>query len=123
MVEKILTQYGLNVDLHMPNFIYALSEYVLQIELPRGWKIPKFTKLASDTSKSAIEHIAQYQSEVGDLANNENLKMKYFPNSLTKNSFTQFTTLPPNSIYNWNQLDRVFHEQFYMGKPKLAWKI
>ncbi|KAK2410036.1 hypothetical protein QL285_045428 [Trifolium repens] len=106
----------------MPHFVSALSEYVLQTELPRGWKIPKFTKFAGDTSESTVEHIARYLTEAGDLTNNENLRMKYFPNSLTKNAFTWFTTLPPHSIFNWNQLERVFHEQFYMGQSKISLK-
>ncbi|XP_058774418.1 uncharacterized protein LOC131648700 [Vicia villosa] len=46
-------------------------------------------------------------TEAGDLANNEDLRMKYFPSSLTKNAFTWFTTLPPNSIDTWSQLERV----------------
>ena len=87
-----------------------------------GWKIPKFTKFAGDNSESNVKHIARYQNEAGDLANNENLKMKYFPNSLTKNAFTWFTTLPPNSICNRNQLERVFHEKFYMGQSKISLK-
>jgi hypothetical protein len=48
--------------------------------------------------------------------------MKYFPNSLTKNAFTWFTTLPPHSIHNWAQLERLFHEQFYMGQTKISLK-
>ncbi|MCH97962.1 hypothetical protein A2U01_0018960, partial [Trifolium medium] len=63
MVETILAQNGLNVGLHRPNFVSALSEYVLQTELPRGWKIPKFTKFAGDTSESTVEHIARYLTE------------------------------------------------------------
>ncbi|KAK2428816.1 hypothetical protein QL285_027304 [Trifolium repens] len=102
LVETILAQNGLNIGMHRPHFVSALSEYVLQTELPRGWKIPKFTKFAGDTSESTVEHIARYLIEAGDLANNENLRMKYFPNSLTKNAFTWFTTLPPHSIFKWN---------------------
>jgi hypothetical protein len=109
LVEAILAQNGLNVGLHRPNFVSALSEYVLQT---------KFTKFAGDTSESTVEHIARYLTEAGDLANNENLRMKYFPNSLTKNAFTWFTTLPPNSIFNWNQLERVFHEQYGFGSQR-----
>jgi len=60
--------------------------------------------------------------EAGDLANNENLKMKYFPSSLTKNAFTWFTTLPLHSIFSWNQLEKAFHEQFYMGQSKISLK-
>jgi hypothetical protein len=48
--------------------------------------------------------------------------MKYFPSSLTKNAFTWFTTLPPHSIFNWNQLEKAFHEQFYMGQSKISLK-
>jgi len=34
MVEAILAQNGFNMGLHMPNFVSALSEYVLQAEMP-----------------------------------------------------------------------------------------
>lgn len=41
--------------------------------------------------------------------------MKYFPSSLTKNALTWFMKLPP-------QLERLFHEQFYMGQSKISLK-
>ncbi|CAJ2649107.1 unnamed protein product [Trifolium pratense] len=122
MVETILAQNGLNTGCRRPNFVSAFTEYVLQTELPRGWKVLKYTKFAGDTNESTVEHIARYLAESGNLANNENLRMKYFPNSLTKNAFTWFTTLPPNSIHSWAQLERTFHEQFYMGQTKISLK-
>lgn len=122
MVKLILPQNDINVGLHIPNFVLALSEYVLQTELPKSWKTPKFTKFARDTNESTVEHISGYQSEEGDLANNKILKMMYFPNSLTKNAFTGFTTLPSHFIHNWSQLERAFHEQFYMGLSKISLK-
>ncbi|XP_027343100.1 uncharacterized protein LOC113855668 [Abrus precatorius] len=94
------------------------DEILEQAELPRGWKVPKFTKFAGDSGESTVEHIARYSIECGDLARNEDLKLKYFPSSLTKGAFTWFTTLPPNSIHNWNQLERRFHEQFFRGEAK-----
>ncbi|XP_050885331.1 uncharacterized protein LOC127089822 [Lathyrus oleraceus] len=101
MIERIMAQNGLNTGLRRPNYSSPLSEYVLQTELPRGCKIPKFTKFSRDTSESTIEHIARYMTEAGDLTNSENLRMKYFPSSLTNNAFTWFTTFPPNSIDAW----------------------
>ncbi|XP_050895434.1 uncharacterized protein LOC127102060 [Lathyrus oleraceus] len=98
MIERIMAHNGLNTGLRRPNYSSPLSEYVLQTELPRGCKIPKFTKFSGDTSESIIEHIARYMTEARGLANSENLRMKYFPSSLTKNAFMWFTTLPPNSI-------------------------
>jgi hypothetical protein len=61
-------------------------------------------------------------TEAGDLANDENLMLKFFPNSLTKNAFTWFTTLAPQSIQQWTELEKLFHEQFYMGQSKIILK-
>jgi len=58
LVKNIMAQNGLNIGLHRPNFVSPLSDLVLQSELPRGYKIPKFTKFAGDTSESIVEHIA-----------------------------------------------------------------
>jgi len=88
IVETLLTQNGFNLGLHRPNFVSPLCEYVAMEELPRGWKIPKFTKFGGETIESTVEHIARYLTKAGDIANNENLRMKYFPSSLTKNAFT-----------------------------------
>jgi len=96
--------------------VSPLSEYVTMEELPRGWKISKFTKFGGETNESTVEHIARYLTEAGDIANNENLRMKFFQSSLTKNAFTWYTTLPPGSIFTWSQLEKAFHEQFYMGQ-------
>jgi hypothetical protein len=69
-----------------------------------------------------VEHIGRYLMEAGEMANNENLKLRYFASSLTKNAFTWFTTLPPHSIFSWNQLEKAFHEEFYMGQSKISLK-
>jgi len=90
--------------------------------LAKGCKIPKFTKFGGVTNESAIDHVACYLTDDGDIANNENLRLKYFPSFLTKNTFTWFTTLPPHSIFTWSQLEKAFHEQFYMGQPKISLK-
>ncbi|XP_039683797.1 uncharacterized protein [Medicago truncatula] len=113
---------SLNVGLHRKNFVSPLLEYVLQTELPRVYKIPMFTTFASDTSESTVEHITHYLTEAGDIANNENLRLKFFANSLTKNAFTWFTKLAPHSIQHWTKLERLFHEQFYMGQSKISLK-
>ncbi|XP_015968526.1 uncharacterized protein LOC107492068 [Arachis duranensis] len=46
--------------------------------------------------------------------------MKFFPSSLTKNAFTWFSNLRPNSITTWNQLETAFHTQFYRGEMNVA---
>ena len=98
MIERIMAQNGLNTGFRRPNYTSPLTNFILQEELPRGCKVPKFTKFSGDTNESTVEHVARYLIEAGDLENSENLRIKYFPSSLTKNAFTWFTTLPPNSI-------------------------
>ena len=63
VVETLLAQNGFNMGLHRPNFVSALSKYVLMSELPRNWKIPKFSKLVGETNESTVEHIARYLME------------------------------------------------------------
>ncbi|XP_050909974.1 uncharacterized protein LOC127123840 [Lathyrus oleraceus] len=122
MVERIMARNEVNFGLRRPNYTSPLSEYILQTDtLPRT-KIPKFTKFFGDTTESTIEHVARYIIEAGDISNNESLRITYFPSSLTKNAFTWFTTLPQNSVHTWNQLERMSHEQFYMGQTKISLK-
>ena len=73
LVENIMAQNSLNVGLHRQNLVY-----VFQTELPRGYKIPKFTTFSIDTSESTVEHITRYLMEARDIANNEILRLKFF---------------------------------------------
>ncbi|XP_050878493.1 uncharacterized protein LOC127082302 [Lathyrus oleraceus] len=122
MVERIMMRNGVDVGLHRPNYTSPLSEYVLQSESSARWKVPKFTQFSGDTSESTIEHMARYLIEAWEIANNENLRIKYFPSSLTRNAFTWFTILPVNSIDTCTRLERLFHKQFNMGQLKISLK-
>ncbi|RYR28504.1 hypothetical protein Ahy_B01g052647 [Arachis hypogaea] len=85
---------GINVGLmhHRPYFISAFPSAVQMTEVPMGVKNPKIiTKFAGEAGESTVEHIACYMVELGNLADNENLRMKFFPASLTKNAFTWFS--------------------------------
>ncbi|XP_057755588.1 uncharacterized protein LOC130974749 [Arachis stenosperma] len=122
IVEEVLNRVGLNVGfMNQPHFVSAFSQVVQMAEVPRGVKNLKITtKFAEEVGESTTEHVARYFVEIGNLANNENLKMKIFPLSLTKNAFTWFSNLRPNSITTWNQLEIAFHAQFYRGKMNVA---
>jgi len=63
LVENIMAKNGLNIGLHRPNFVSPLLVLVLQSELPRCYKILKFTKFVGDTSESTVEHITRYFTE------------------------------------------------------------
>jgi hypothetical protein len=42
-----------------------------------------------------------------------------FPLSLSGTAFIWFTSLAPNSIFTWAQLEQKFHEYFYSGDTEL----
>ncbi|XP_058771949.1 uncharacterized protein LOC131645743 [Vicia villosa] len=120
MIERIMARNGMNTPLQRPTYSSPLAEYIVQTENPRGWKIPKYTKFGGEIGESTIEHISRYVTELGYMANNESLRVKHFPSSLTKSAFTWFTTLPPNSVDSWPKLEKLFHEQFYEGHSKIS---
>ncbi|XP_050890325.1 uncharacterized protein LOC127095718 [Lathyrus oleraceus] len=122
MVERIMALNRVKFGLQRPNYTSPLSEYILQTVTSPRTKIPKFTKFSGDTTESTIKHVARYIIEAGDITNNESLRVNYFPSYLTKNAFTRFTSLPQNSIHTWNHLEKMFYEQFYMGKTKISLK-
>ncbi|RYR31911.1 uncharacterized protein LOC107610525 [Arachis ipaensis] len=94
-----------------------ISLPVQMTEVPIGVKNPKIiTKFVGDIGESTVEHIACYMVELENLADNENLRMKFFSASLTKNVFTWFSNLRPSSILTWEQLENTFHAQFYRAK-------
>ncbi|RYR26242.1 hypothetical protein Ahy_B02g060452 isoform B [Arachis hypogaea] len=114
IVEDVLNGMGINVGLmHRPYFVSAFPSAVQMTEVPMGVKNPKIiTKFAGEGGESTVEHIAHYLVELGNLADNENLRMKFFPASLTKNAFTWFSYLRPSSILTWAQLEMPFMLNF-----------
>ncbi|RYQ95814.1 hypothetical protein Ahy_B08g091188 isoform A [Arachis hypogaea] len=112
IVEEVLNRVGLNVGfMNQPHFVFGFSQVVQMAKVPRGGEKPKNNhKICGEVEESTTEHVA----------NDENLKMKFFPSSLTKNAFTWFSNLRPNSITTWSQLETVFHAQFYRSEMNVA---
>ena len=76
----------------------AFPDYIQQVKLPKGWKVSKsLTKFFGENGELTVKHIACYIIEIGGVATNEYLKMRFLPSSLTKNDFTWFASLRPNS--------------------------
>ena len=63
---------------------------------PRGYKIPDFFLFSREYAQSTLERIAISTKQCGELANYENFyhfKFNMFSNSLTRPTFTWYTTL------------------------------
>jgi len=54
--------------------------------------------------------------QLGEASFNDALCVRLFSLSLTETTFSWFSLLAPNSIRNWNQLERKFHDHFFSGE-------
>jgi len=76
------------------------------------------SNICSNT-RSAFEHISQYLAQLGEAGSINELNMRLFSLSLTGTVFSWFSSLAPNSIGSWEQLEQKFHEHFFYGHDEL----
>jgi hypothetical protein len=94
-------------------------DYYNQVPYPRGYRVPKFSKFSGDDGQTILEHVGQFILQCGEASANDTLKLRMFHLSLSHTAFTWFTSLAPNSIFTWAQLEQKFHEHFYSGDTEL----
>jgi hypothetical protein len=80
-------------------------DYYDQLPYPRGNRVPKFSKFSGEDCKTTSEHVSQFILQCGEASANDALKLRMFPLSLSDTAFTWFTSLAPNSIFTWAQLE------------------
>jgi hypothetical protein len=78
-----------------------------------------FLSLVRRTGKTTLEHVGQFILQCGETSANDTLKMRMFPLSLSRTTFTWFNYLAPNSIFTCAQLEQKFHEYFYSNDIEL----
>ena len=85
--------------------------------------IPDFSLFSREDDQSTVEHVARFTMQCRELANYDNFynfKLRLFPNSVTRATFTCYTTLPRNSIQSWHEMERQFHTQLFKVNLKCA---
>jgi hypothetical protein len=88
------------------------SEYDL-IPLPPKYRLPEFTKFNGSEGSNSIEHISRYLAQLGMISVSDPLRVRFFSQSLTGPAFGWYTSLGPDSIRTWKQLEEQFHIQYY----------
>jgi hypothetical protein len=89
------------------------------VPYPQGTRIIDFSQFSGEGGKSTHEHINQFIAHLGELADGEAYRVRLFSLSLTDIAFGWYTTLLPNSINSWEELERKFHEHFFSGEYEL----
>jgi hypothetical protein len=84
------------------------------VSYPMGWRVPDFVKFTGYDNRSTWENISQYV-QLGEASSNNSLRVRLFSLSLTGTVFSWFSSLPPNSVRSWNELEQKFYDHFYSG--------
>jgi hypothetical protein len=88
-----------------------------------GWRTPDFVKFNGEDNRTTWEHVSQYLAQLGEGGSIDALKVRLFSLLLTGPAFSWFSSLSPNSIDSWEQLECKFHDHFYSPKNKLNCQI
>jgi hypothetical protein len=78
----------------------------------------EFTKFSGQDDTSTVEHIARYLMQLGECSSEEPFRVRYFPMSLTGAAFQWFSSLPPQSVSTWKELERRFHTHYFSGSTE-----
>ncbi|KAK1619170.1 hypothetical protein QYE76_024687 [Lolium multiflorum] len=97
------------------------NEYDL-IPLPPKYRLPEFSKFSGSDGSSSIEHVSRYLAQLGTISASDELRVRFFALSLTGSAFGWYTSLPPDSIRTWKQLEEQFHLQYHSesSEPGIA---
>src|SRR4051812_34905363 len=88
------------------------NEYDL-IPLPPKYRLPEFSKFNGSEGSSSIEHVGRYLAQLGMVIASDPLCVRFFAQSLRGPAFGWYTSLPPDSIRTWKQLEEQFHIQYH----------
>jgi hypothetical protein len=80
---------------------------------PPKYRLPEFTKLNGSKGSSSIKHVSRYLAQLGMISVSDPLQVRFFSQSLTGPAFRWYTSLGPNSIRTWKQLEEQFHIQYH----------
>ncbi|KAK1605235.1 hypothetical protein QYE76_028908 [Lolium multiflorum] len=98
------------------------NEYEL-IPLPPKYRLPDFTKFSGSDGSSSIEHVSRYLAQLGMISASDELRVRYFSQSLTGSAFGWYTSLPPNSIRTGSSWKNGSMSNITQRLPRLALPI
>ncbi|KAK1670800.1 hypothetical protein QYE76_058959 [Lolium multiflorum] len=90
------------------------------IPLPPKYRLPDFTKFSGSEGSSSIEHVSRYLAQLGMVSASDQLRVRFFSQSLTGPAFGWYTSLQPNSVRSWKQLEEQFHTNIIQKLLKLV---
>jgi hypothetical protein len=89
------------------------------VPYPVGWRTTDFVQFSGEDNSTTWEHVSQYLAQLGEVDSINTLKIRLFSFTLIDTTFSWFSSLSPNSVDSWEQLERKFHDHFYSPENEL----
>jgi hypothetical protein len=118
VASMVKNKFGIN----MGNSRLYQKPYKADFDLmayPLGWRIPDFIKFSGEDNRTTWELMSQYIAQLGEASAHDSFKVCLFSLSLMGTAFAWFSSLAPNFIDSWNQLEQKFHDHFFSGDYQL----
>ncbi|KAM1303983.1 hypothetical protein FF1_021596 [Malus domestica] len=94
------------------------SKKIDALRMPRGYQPPKFMQF--DGKGNPKQHVAHFVETCNNAGTEGDYLAKQFVRSLKGNAFEWYTDLEPESINNWEQLEREFLNRFYSTRRTVS---
>jgi hypothetical protein len=119
MFDLMQNQFGPKPKMQGPAYTPPFPKWYYRVILSPRVKPPtEFTKFSGQDDTSTVEHIARYLMQLGEASADEAFRVRYFPLSLTGSAFQWFTSLPPQSVGTWRELEQKFHAHYFSGSTE-----
>jgi len=115
ITAMIQSQFGLKPKNQVGSYQRPYPTWYDIMQLPPWYRVPDFSKFTRIDEMSTMEHISRYLVQLRDTSVEEAHKVWLFPLSLSGPAFSWFSSLKPNSITGWADLESKFHAYFYSG--------
>jgi hypothetical protein len=79
------------------------------VQLPPCYRVPDFSKFTGVEEMTTLEHMNQYLIQLGEASVEKVHRVRFFPLYLSGSAFSWFSSLEPNSITGWADLEQKFH--------------
>ena len=103
----------------VPRYTKPYPPEIDRTPLPQNYRLPEFILFSGDGQTSSIEHIGCLTAQCRE-ADSDAQKLRLFVHSLTGAAFSWFINLPPNSVRDWSDMERIFPEHFYQTNQEIT---
>ncbi|KAK1615450.1 hypothetical protein QYE76_020967 [Lolium multiflorum] len=90
------------------------------IPLPPKYRLPDFNKFSGSEGSSSV---SRYLAQLGMVSASDQLRVRFISQSLTGPAFGWYTSLQPNSVQSWKQLEELFHTQYHSEDTEAGFVI